>query len=88
MRRSCVRSAVHHLFAYGEGFAFGVSSWTDFITASISISACRCTGPSTAVVPSFCVIRALMSFHGAFLRRSLGFAVGRGTATSRLVTRA
>src|SRR5437762_2753546 len=25
---SCIRSIVHHLFAYSEGLAFGVSAWT------------------------------------------------------------
>lgn len=62
---------VHHLFAYGDDFATGVSSRTDESAVCISWSVCSCMaacGTFPAVSCSATAILAQLSLHGAFLK--------------------
>lgn len=65
--RSCVKSAVHHRFACGDGFAFGVKACTTSLTGVMSRSVFCCTVPPDGVALA---IVALTSFHDAFFSRS------------------
>src|SRR5436189_1762810 len=81
---SCMRSEVHHLFVYGDGLALGVREWTTSKTVVINVSVFCCTVPSDGGLRDL-VILVLISFHGAFLSRSLSWCFGMGTKTSKTV---
>src|SRR6478735_12486267 len=74
--RSCVRSWVHHRFAYGDGLALGVSARTASSTADINLSVFCCTVLPTGLTLSVSVILLLISFQGAFFNRCLSSCFG------------
>jgi hypothetical protein len=71
----------HHLFAYGDGLAFGVKACTASNTADISRSVLCCTVPSDRVLPRLVIILALISFHGAVLSSSRSWSFETETGT-------
>ena len=84
-RRSCVKSCVHHLFAYGDGLALGVSACTASSTASISQSVLCCVVPAGRLALSALEILSLIAFYGAFLSRSYFCCCAAGTGLSKAV---
>ncbi len=86
MHRRCVKSVVHHRLLKGEGRAFGVRACTASNTADISVSVLLWTVPPDGLALSVFAIRALISFHGAFLSRSRSCRWGVGTGTSKTVS--
>jgi hypothetical protein len=86
MRRSCVKSCVHHLFAYGDGLALGVSACTASSTAAISLSVLCCVVPSGRLALSALKILSLIAFHSAFLSRSRSCCCVAGTGLLKTVS--
>jgi hypothetical protein len=72
---------VYHLFAYGDGLAFGVKACTASNTAAISWLVLCYTIPSNGVLFRLPIILALMSFYGAFLNSSRSYCLEPRTRT-------
>jgi hypothetical protein len=89
MRLSCVKSDIHHRFAYGDGRAFGVRACIASNTANISASVYYYTIPLKGLAPNVLVILALMSFYSAFLssNRSYTFSVKTETLNAVSIAR-
>jgi hypothetical protein len=71
--RNCVRSLVHHFFAYGDGLTFGVSLWIASNTTPNSLYICCGLSPPPGIGWSAAVILSRISFHGAFFQQQPSF---------------